>query len=138
MERVGPGAIRALRRGEILALLIDTPALGNGVTVDFFGAPCEVPTGPARIALHTGARVIPAALVRIKGHDHLIQPVLDFELRYDKTDDEKADVRNLTQKIMRSLEQMVRQYPDQWFIFRPMWPAPLAVREAEPLLVAKP
>ena len=138
MERVGPGVMRALHRGDMLALLIDIPAPGNGVAVDFFGAPCEVPEGPARIALHTGARVIPATLVRVKGHDHLIRPVLDFDLRYEKTGDDEADVRNLTQQIMRSLEAMVRRHPDQWFIFRPMWPAPLAVREAEPLLASDP
>jgi len=138
MERVGPGVMRALRRGDMLALLIDIPAPGNGVVVDFFGAPSEVPAGPARIALHTGARVVPATLVRVKGHDELIQPVLDFDLRYEKTGDEGADVRRLTQQIMRSLEAMVRQHPDQWFIFRPMWAAPVAVHEAKPLLAADP
>ncbi len=137
MERVGPGVMRALRRGEMLALLIDIPAQGNGVTVDFFGAPCQVPAGPARIALHTGARVIPATLVRVQGHDHLIQPVLDFDLRYKKTGNDEADVRELTQQIMRSLERMVRQHPDQWFIFRPMWPSPLTVREAGPALASE-
>lgn len=138
MEKVGPGIIRSLHRGEMLALLIDIPALGNGVAVEFFGAPCEVPSGPARIALHSGARVVPAALVRIKGHDQLIQPVLDFDLRYEETGDEEADVRNLTQRIMWSLERVVRQHPDQWFIFRPMWSAPVAVPEGEPLLVSEP
>ena len=37
MEQVGPSIIRALRRGEILALLIDVPEPGGTVRVDFFG-----------------------------------------------------------------------------------------------------
>src|SRR4030065_497967 len=48
IQKVGPGIIRALRRGEILALLIDVPGPGGPVSVDFFGAPIDAPAGPAR------------------------------------------------------------------------------------------
>lgn len=127
MERVGPEVMRALQRGELLALLIDVPEPGSTVTVDFFGVPTQVPAGPARIALHTGARVLPVGLVRVEGRDEMIRPVLDFSLRYDRTRDREADVRDLTQKIMSSLERLIRQHPDQWFRFQPMWP------QAEPV-----
>lgn len=131
MERLGPGVLRALRRGDILALLIDVPAPGASVTVDFFGAPVEVAAGPARLALRTGARVIPAVLAREPGHDELIRPIPDFDLRFQPSGDEEEDVRQLTQQIMSSLERFIRRYPDQWFMFRPMWLEPQPAQEPE-------
>jgi len=137
MERVGPGVLRALRRGDILALLIDVPAPGPSVAVDFFGALAEVPAGPARLALRTGARVIPAVMAREPGHDELIRPILDFDLRFQPSGDEEQDVREITQQIMSSLERFIRQYPDQWFMFRPMWPASQPALEPEQALAQR-
>jgi KDO2-lipid IV(A) lauroyltransferase len=138
MEKVGPGVIRALRRGEILALLIDAPEPGGTETVDFFGAPMEVPMGPARIALRTGARVMPAVLLRVKGEEDKIKPMVDFDLVYEKTGDEEEDVRRLTQQIMWSLERLIRHDPDQWFIFHPLWNRAARVAQRERALAPGP
>ncbi len=138
IEKVGPSIVRALRRGEILALLIDVPEPGGTVRVDFFGAPIEVPAGPARIALRTGARVMPAVLVRVRGEEDKIRPVVDLELTYEKTGDEQEDVRRLTQQIMSSLERLIRHHPDQWFIFHPLWNRAQKVPQAETALAPKP
>ena len=138
MQKVGPGIIRALRRGEILALLIDVPEPGGTVNVDFFGAPIEVPTGPARIALRTGARVMPAVLLRVKGEEDKIRPLVDFDLSYEKTGDEEEDVRRLTQQIMSSLERLIRHDPDQWFIFHPLWNRTVKMPQTERALAPGP
>jgi lauroyl/myristoyl acyltransferase len=121
MERVGPSVIRALRKGEILALLIDVPEPGDTVRVNFFGAPTEVPVGPARIALRSGARPMPAILLRVKGKEEMIRPIVDFDLSFEKSGDEEEDARRLTQAIMSSLERLIRIDPNQWFIFHDMW-----------------
>src|SRR5437588_512854 len=46
----------------------------------------------------------------------------------------QADVQRLTQQTMDAMETFVREYPDQWFMFRPMWPAAPAERTAQPAL----
>ena len=123
MDRVGPNVFRALKRGEILALLIDVPAPGQAITVDFLGAPAEVSSVPARIALRTGARVVPAMVLRGPQDDTLIRPVLDVRTaRYEASGDEERDVHALTQLMMQSFETLIREHPEQWFIFRRMWP----------------
>ena len=33
----------------------------------------------------------------------------------------ERDVHGLTQAIFRSLEEMVRRRPEQWYIFRTLW-----------------
>jgi len=122
-DRVGTQVFRAMKRGEILCLLIDVPAPGHAITVDFLGAPAEVSSAPARLALRTGAWVVPAMVLRGPEHDAIIRPILDFQsVRYQPTGDEERDVRELTQQIMRAFEPIVREHPEQWFIFRHLWP----------------
>ena len=124
MDQVGPGVFRALKRGEILGLLIDVPAPDQTVVVDFLGAPAEVSSVPARIALRTGAWVVPAVILRGPQDDTLVRPILDVRTaRYEPTGDEERDVRALTGLIMQAIEPFIREHPEQWFIFRRMWPS---------------
>lgn len=121
-DRLGPTVFRALRRGEMLAMLVDVVSDDVAVGVEFFGARAMVSSAPARIALRTNAWVIPAVVVRGPDDDLDIRPVIDFSLRdFTPTGDEKRDVQELTQRIMKSMEPIIRRYPDQWFIFRRMW-----------------
>lgn len=128
-ERVGLGVFRALRQGEMLAMLIDVPAPDSSIQVPFFGAPAEVSSAPARIALRTGAWVVPAVVLRGPEDPTIIRPIIDVSLRYDATGVEEEDVHRLTALIMASLERQIRRYPDQWFIFRRMWTAPAEMME---------
>ncbi len=123
ITNVGPGLARALRRGEMVALLVDVDAPGQRVTVEFFGAPTTVSAGPARLALRLGAAVMPAVVLRGDQDPTHVIPVIDATVTYEPSGDEEADVRVLTQKIMWSLERQVRQHPEQWYIFRRMWAA---------------
>lgn len=121
-QRVGPRAFKALRRGEILALLVDIATESNGVRVDFFGAPALISPAAARIALRTDAWVVPAVVMRGPNDDIEIRPVIDTSLRdFVPTGDEARDVACLMQRIMASLETMIRTQPDQWFVFRRLW-----------------
>lgn len=123
-DRVGVQALKALRRGDMLAMLIDAADEATGVRVDFLGAPALVSSAPARIALRTGAWVVPAVVVRGPDDDRDIRPFIDTSLRdYTPTGDESRDVLELTSLIMRSLERHVRALPEQWFIFHPLWRA---------------
>jgi KDO2-lipid IV(A) lauroyltransferase len=124
MERAATGIVRALRHNETLAILIDRPVTDGGVPVEFFGATTQVPAGPARIALRTGAKVIPVALVRVSERDDRIRAFLDFGVEPPCSGDGERDVQDLTQQIMAAHERFIRRYPDQWYMFRRMWPAP--------------
>jgi KDO2-lipid IV(A) lauroyltransferase len=119
------GILRCLGRGETLAMMVDVVRPGEGVVVDFFGTPAEFSSAPARIAIRTGARVMPGVVARAEHDPMTLMPCIDFGLAYEATGNEEADVRALTQQIARSLEGFVRRFPDQWFAFRPV------LREAE-------
>jgi lauroyl/myristoyl acyltransferase len=107
----------ALRKQEGLAVLVDRPLAADGVPVTFFGRTTRVPGGAATLALRTGSPVVPAALVRDplgNGYlAHIGPPIVG-----QKGDDASM----VMQHIMSWLEGIIRRYPDQWFMFRHMWP----------------
>jgi KDO2-lipid IV(A) lauroyltransferase len=111
----------ALRKQEGLAVLVDRPLAEDGVPVTFFGKTTRVPGGAATLALRTGSPVVPAALVRDPGGSgylaHIGPPIVG-----QRGDDPSM----VMQRIMSWLEGIIRRYPDQWFMFRHMWPAPAA------------
>jgi KDO2-lipid IV(A) lauroyltransferase len=123
MEKAGPSLFRALKENGLLALLIDRPTPGDGVKVTFFGEEVEVPAGPARLALRTGAAVVPTAFARIDPRRPEVTTLCDFALATERSGDDQADIQSLTQAIMHAHERFIRQYPDQWYMFRPMWPS---------------
>jgi len=110
--------LSALRKHEGLAVLVDRPLANEGVPVTFFGRTTRVPGGAATLALRTGSPVVPAALVRNPGGNgylaHIGPPIVG------QGDD--GDVEMVMQRIMSWLEGIIRRYPDQWFMFRQMWP----------------
>lgn len=126
MEKAGPSLVRTLHRNGLLALLIDRPIPGDGVPVQFFGETIEVPAGPARLALRSGAKVVPAAFVRRRPSSDEVETLADFGIEVERTGDTGHDIRALTQAIVSSHERFIRQHPEQWYMFREMWPAAAA------------
>lgn len=113
--------IRALRRNEVLALLIDKPAPDGGVVVRFFGGKIAVPSGAAVLALRTGAAIVPCCVIRQSDGSfvgEIAAPVFPASLA---TGDTRQDVRTIMQRLFDTLERWVRRHPDQWYPFRRMW-----------------
>jgi KDO2-lipid IV(A) lauroyltransferase len=128
-ERIGLRAIpmetgirdvyAALTRNEVIALVFDRPMSEGGAPVHFFGAETRIPAGVARLALRTGAAVIGAVGIRRGAHFVAdVSPPLDFT----PSGDRERDAQALSQEIVEWLESRVRQYPEQWFMFRAFWP----------------
>lgn len=113
-----PRMLQSLKKNEVLALLIDCPHFGN-VKVRFCGARAKVPGGAAALALRTGAKVVPVAMVRTKGNR--FSTIFDKPIDFKPTGDFPRDVQLLTQAIMAAMEEKVRAYPEQWFMFRRIW-----------------
>lgn len=120
LEASARRVLGALRKNEILGLLIDRPSPESGVLVRFFGGATEVPAGAALLALKTGAKLVSGVVVR--NPDHTYSGFMTSHFDIEPTGDLATDMRLLTQRIMDTMEAFIRQYPEQWFIFRPMWP----------------
>lgn len=113
-------ALRALKQGEALGILMDTNMLAaEGVFVDFFGRPASTTTGPARIARKTGAPlVLGLAIWDAK--------LGKYRLRFDpvewiKRDDPEEEIAANTANFTRLIEDYARRYPDQWLWVHRRW-----------------
>ncbi len=113
--------LKVLHNGGTLVMLFDRPVeINKGVPVRFFGLDTAVPGGPALLAIKTGAPLIPAFTTREPDNSfctHLYPPI-----SWTPSGDRDRDIQTIMQKLMNALQQAVVRRPDQWYMFRPMWP----------------
>jgi lauroyl/myristoyl acyltransferase len=110
---------RVLRRREMLALLVDWGYRDDGIPVRLFGAWTTLPAGPATLAAKTRSVILPITVVRRPdGHfdvtwpDPIVVPSAD-----------PADLQRATQAIADALAATIGRAPEQWYSFKPIWPA---------------
>ncbi len=109
------GILRALARNEAVGILIDqNTSLEEGVFVDFFGVPACANLGFAKIASRSQATVIPGFALWLESEGRY---VLRFYPPVEMTGDAAAD----TQRLQKILEEVIRQYPDQWLWIHRRW-----------------
>jgi len=114
-------ALRALHRRQLVAIPADQNQTGRyGVFVDFFGLPACTTPGPARLAMLSGAAVLPVFLVREgSGERHRVLVLPEVELA--RTGDREADVITNTQRCTAVIEAVLRRHPEQWIWFHKRW-----------------
>ena len=107
--------IQALRRNELVAMLVDRPYLNSGVAVRFFGRPTLFSAAAARIWQHTGATIIPAFVLQLQPGRYGCYAYPPIEM------DNGASTESNTQRVADVFEAIVREFPDQWYNFVPIW-----------------
>ena len=108
-----------LRRRELLGLLVDWGYRSDGIPVKLFDAWTTLPAGPATLAAKTSLPD-PAG-------DH------DPRTRWPAPGDpcrthrgrlsDPADLQRATQAIADAVAETIRPAPEQWYSFKPIWPA---------------
>lgn len=117
--------LRSLKNNEILGILIDQNVdWYEGPFVDFFGRPTCTSEGLALLALHTGAPVLPAYMARER--DNRYRLVIGEEIEIVRTGDRNADIFANTQQFTTTIENSIRQYPDQWLWVHQRWKTTLS------------
>ena len=112
---------RVLENGELLGILADLNVQEKeGVFVDFFGIESSTTTSIAKLALKTGAVVLPAFAVWEESKRKYVV-YLEPPVEYEKTENPEADIVNLTQDITNVVERYVRKYPEQWLWIHKRW-----------------
>ncbi len=113
--------LKALKRGECVALLIDLNAVPSrgGIWLDFFGKPVFGFSGPAALAKHTGAAIIGTVAHPLP--DGRVRVVYGPEIPCATTGDEEADLRVTSQQCLRYCEELIRREPERWLWFYRRW-----------------
>ncbi len=113
----------ALKRHEFVAIHGDRYTEGaNTVLLPFLGKQARFPSGPLYLASKRGVPVsFVYTLKEQKSHYHLYASpgkVFPYPARLKTRKDE---IRRMVENYVRTLEEMVRQYPLQWFNYYPFW-----------------
>ncbi len=118
VKEASTNLLAVLRKNEILALMIDSPNCVNGVKVKLGGKWAFLPTGPAIMALRTGARLIPCGLVRTS--NTTFEGIIGQPIEVKASGNLAEDLRLITQSTTDALVNITTQFIDQWFIFHPL------------------
>lgn len=115
-SRAGYGFLHTIKKNRVLAVLADRDILKNGITIDFFCGKRSIPRGLADIIIKKKMPVLFAYLVfhpTSKKYRYLgfIEPPVVFDCRVDE----------FNRIMVKKMEEFIRLYPDQWFVFHPEW-----------------
>lgn len=117
---------QALREPAILGLVVDWGYRVEDVPVQMFGQWTTLPAGPAMLAAKTGAAIVPVVCRRQRDGK--------YEARhYDPiavANSSPAEMQRATQAIADAVEDMIATAPEQWYIFKPIWPTTAAEKQA--------
>jgi KDO2-lipid IV(A) lauroyltransferase len=117
-------ALRALREGKVLAIPFDQNASRReGVFVPFFGRPACTREAPVRLAMRTGAPVLPVFIERIgESARHRVRALPPLELvPEDRGGDAAAAVVENAARMTAAVEAAIRRAPDQWIWTHRRW-----------------
>jgi KDO2-lipid IV(A) lauroyltransferase len=113
--------LKILKGSGTIGILADQNTMpSEGVFVDFFGKLACTTTGLARVALHTGAAVVP-------GYAYWDETIQKYRLRFEPpvelicSGDTEHDVFENTQRFAKIIEGIIRKHPDQWVWVHKRW-----------------
>jgi len=112
-------ALAALRAGGHVALLADQK-LNDGIPVEFFGRKAMTAPALALFALRYDCDVIPARVERLRGARFRLTVYPPLEV--PRSGDRAADVAALMAAVNRTLEDWIRERPEQWLWLHRRWP----------------
>jgi KDO2-lipid IV(A) lauroyltransferase len=123
VEPLGPNVartvLRALRHNHAIILGGDRAIAQNALVVPFFGRPTPLPSGPAALALRTGAPLLTSFMQRLPDNRTLVH--FDSPLTFKRTDDLNADVRAATEQIAAIMATYIKHDPSQWLVAEAVW-----------------
>lgn len=113
--------LKILKDSGTVGILADQNTMPEeGVFVDFFGKSACTTTGIARVALHTGAAIVP-------GYAYWDDTIQKYRLRFEppveliRTGETERDVFENTQRFAKVIEDIIRKHPDQWVWVHKRW-----------------
>jgi KDO2-lipid IV(A) lauroyltransferase len=97
------------------------------VPVRLFGSWTTLPAGPAALAAKTGAAIVHIAIRRSDDRQRFLVTYSDPIV---VTSNEPAEIQRATQAVADALAATIAAAPEQWYSFKPLWPATEAEQAA--------
>ncbi len=111
--------LTALRKNEIVAFVLDQNMIDTeGIFVDFFGKKACTSPGLAYMSAQSRAAVVPVFMIRLDNGRHLIKALPPIPPPPDR---KPETIHAFTQLYTKVIEDIVREYPDQWIWIHRRW-----------------
>ena len=113
--------LTALKKGDTIGMVVDQHSgRKNGVITTFFGHPALTHVSPAMLHLKTGVPICPLAMPQAS-KPGTFEFVFKDPIMVEPSKDRAADVALIAQKCTDAMEELVREYPEQWFWSHRRW-----------------
>jgi KDO2-lipid IV(A) lauroyltransferase len=113
-------ALDWLRKGGVLAILIDRDIQKRGIELEFCGAKARFPTGAVDLAIRSNAVLIPGWVRRLGGFR--VHADIGPPLELIRTGNHDEDLRVNTQQLLALFEAHLKRDPGQWSVVERVWP----------------
>ena len=110
---------KELKNKNLVAMVADQRGPSEGLRVKFFGIDTAMYSGPAILAIKTGAPLIYGLTIRQPDFSYKV--VLEEISLNNLPDDEEEKVREISQRLASFLEKYIKLYPEQWLWMHKIW-----------------
>lgn len=110
---------KVLANNGAIALVSDRDYFDNGLEVEFFGKKAIIPKGPALFSRRCQAPIVPVFMLRNKDDTFtlkILEPIMPVN-----THNEQEDLISVTERVIKTIESVVKENPEQWFVFKRFW-----------------
>lgn len=115
-----PFMIQSLRQGHTVAVLVDQGVrYKEAIEVTFFGKRSMATPAAALLGLRCRVPVVPLFCVR--GDDGRYTVKVYPPVNFKRSASLRSDIPAFTQELMNTLEDVIKEYPEQWFWFHKRW-----------------
>lgn len=122
-------AMQTLRDGGLVAGSTDRAHAEEEFTVSFFGKPARLPTVYIRLAIRLQVPVFHLTGVMTDEYQYTLdasEPIIP-----DAYPNRQEEIVNNMQKVLTHTENAIRQHPEQWCMFHPVWQNNTDISERE-------
>lgn len=112
-------AMKALLRGEMVAIVADRDITSKGIEMPFFGKQAVFPRGMPALAVRIGASILPCFVIRQENNRYKL--IFEKPFRADLSKSSSKSERDVLGKWIKILEKYVVLYPEQWFMYHRIW-----------------
>ena len=117
-EKTIPILTQRLQAGKLIALVADRDMSRNGIEVNFFGKTSKMPSGPAILAIKTGAPLITAYVRYTSGG---IEIIFDEIIKPTNSESEEEQIKIITQSMADNFAKRIKENPVDWHMLQRIW-----------------
>jgi len=118
-NEIVPQTYQTLKDKKVVAMVADQRGSEEGIKINFFGRNLTVLTGPAVLALKTGAPVLYG--ISVRQDDYSYKSVMTEISKENLPESNEEKIKELSQRHMSYLEGYIRKYPEQWLWMHKRW-----------------